>query len=36
MRNDSIERSVNDFVLTIADYMLQRIDQMKYQTRIRL
>lgn len=34
MRNDSIERSVNDSILTIADYILQRIDQVKNQQEI--
>ncbi|MGF6947723.1 hypothetical protein QF028_000216 [Neobacillus sp. B4I6] len=31
MRNDSIERSVNDSMLTIADYILQMIEQTKRQ-----
>ncbi|MCQ6281818.1 hypothetical protein JN080_21805 [Bacillus sp. EB600] len=31
MRNDSIERSVNDSILTIADYFLQRVEQTKKQ-----
>lgn len=34
MRNDSIERSVNDSMLTIADYILQMIEQTKKQNEI--
>jgi hypothetical protein len=31
VRNDSIERSVNDSILTITDYFLQRVEQAKIQ-----
>ena len=34
MRNDSIERSVNDSMLTITDYILQVIEQAKKQNEI--
>jgi hypothetical protein len=34
VRNDSIERSVNDSMLTIAEYILQMLEQAKKQNEI--
>ena len=34
MRNDSIERTINDSILTITEYFLQRVEQAKKQREI--